>query len=73
MRTEALVWTGGNSGVIKLPGAIPTEGGVPHGAYGKIIGAIGVSGGTSQQDGTGARSGRRLPGEAPDSVGLRFK
>jgi glc operon protein GlcG len=48
---------GGNSGIIKLPGAIPTEGGVPLVADGKIIGAIGVSGGTSQQDSTVAAAG----------------
>lgn len=48
---------GGNTGLIKLPGAIPTEGGVPLVADGKIIGAIGVSGGTSPQDGTVATAG----------------
>jgi uncharacterized protein GlcG (DUF336 family) len=48
---------GGNSGILKLPGAIATEGGVPLLADGKVIGAIGVSGGTSQQDATIADAG----------------
>ena len=42
---------GGRTAVLKLPGAIPIEGGVPLMADGKIIGAIGVSGGSSAQDG----------------------
>jgi glc operon protein GlcG len=48
---------GGNTGILKLPGTIATEGGVPLVVDGKIIGAIGVSGGTSQQDGTVAAAG----------------
>jgi glc operon protein GlcG len=48
---------GGNTGILKLPGAIATEGGLPLVVDGKIIGAIGVSGGTSQQDGTVAAAG----------------
>jgi glc operon protein GlcG len=47
----------GNTGILKLPGAIATEGGVPLVVDGKIIGAIGVSGGTSAQDGTVAQAG----------------
>jgi glc operon protein GlcG len=43
--------------VLRLRGAIPVEGGVPIVADGKIIGAIGVSGGTSPQDGQCARAG----------------
>src|SRR5262245_17668958 len=42
---------GGRTAVLKLPGAIPVEGGVPLMADGKVVGAIGVSGGTSAQDG----------------------
>ena len=44
---------GGGAGlrILTLKGAIPIEGGVPIVADGKIIGAIGVSGGTSDQDG----------------------
>lgn len=42
---------GGRNGVLKLPGALPVEGGIPLMVDGKLIGAIGVSGGTSAQDG----------------------
>src|ERR1700687_4796668 len=40
---------GGRTALLRLPGAIPVEGGLPLIAGGKIIGAIGCSGGTSQQ------------------------
>jgi len=43
--------------VLKIQGAIPVEGGVPLVVDGKIVGAIGVSGGTSQQDGQCANAG----------------
>src|SRR5262249_21687700 len=42
---------------LALRGAAPLEGGVPIIADGKIIGAVGVSGGTSQQDGQVAKVG----------------
>jgi uncharacterized protein GlcG (DUF336 family) len=44
---------GGGAGlrILTLKGAIPIEGGVPIVVDGKIVGAIGVSGGTSDQDG----------------------
>jgi uncharacterized protein GlcG (DUF336 family) len=42
---------GGRTAILKLPGAMPVEGGLPITVDGKIIGAIGVSGGTSPQDG----------------------
>jgi glc operon protein GlcG len=42
---------GGRTAILKLPGAMPVEGGLPLMADGKVIGAIGVSGGTSAQDG----------------------
>ena len=48
---------GGRNAVLRLPGAIPVEGGVPIAVDGKIIGAIGVSGATSQQDGQVAKAG----------------
>lgn len=48
---------GGRNAIIKLPGAIPVEGGLPLTVDGKIIGSIGVSGGTSQQDGVVAKAG----------------
>src|SRR6266849_10386225 len=43
---------GGDQGqrILALHGATPLEGGVPIIADGKVIGAVGVSGGTSQQD-----------------------
>ena len=37
--------------VMTLRGAMPVEGGVPLLVDGKIVGALGVSGGTSEQDG----------------------
>ncbi len=45
---EALV--GGRMAILGFPDVIPVEGGVPLAVDGKIIGAIGVSGGTSPQD-----------------------
>ncbi|MBM3811302.1 MAG: heme-binding protein [Acidimicrobiia bacterium] len=42
---------GGRQAILSLPGAMPVEGGVPLIVDGKVIGAIGVSGVTSQQDG----------------------
>ena len=43
----------GTSGlrILGLVGAVPVEGGLPLVIGGKIVGAIGVSGGTGQQDG----------------------
>jgi glc operon protein GlcG len=43
--------------ILGLPGAVPVEGGIPLVAGGRIIGAIGVSGGTSSQDGQCAAAG----------------
>jgi uncharacterized protein GlcG (DUF336 family) len=50
---------GGGDGwrVLGLEGAVPVEGGVPIVIDGKIVGAIGVSGGTSAQDGQCAGAG----------------
>ena len=48
---------GGRTAILKLPGAMPVEGGLPLLVDGKIIGAIGCSGGTSQQDGVMAKAG----------------
>jgi glc operon protein GlcG len=47
----------GNSQFLKLPGALPIEGGLPILVDGKIVGAIGVSGATSAQDGQCAKAG----------------
>jgi uncharacterized protein GlcG (DUF336 family) len=53
---------GGGDGlrVLRLTGTIPNEGGVPIVADGKIIGAIGVSGGSVEQDGQAAKAGSSL-------------
>jgi glc operon protein GlcG len=48
---------GGRSVLLSLPGATPLEGGVPLVVDGEMIGAIGVSGVTSQQDGQIAQAG----------------
>jgi glc operon protein GlcG len=40
-----------------IRGAVPVEGGLPLVVGGRIVGAIGVSGGTSPQDGQVARAG----------------
>jgi glc operon protein GlcG len=48
---------GGRNAILALPGALPLEGGVPLSAGGQIIGAIGVSGVTAQQDGQIAKAG----------------
>jgi glc operon protein GlcG len=47
----------GNTLLLKVPGAMPVEGGIPLLVDGKIIGAIGASGGTSAQDGVCATAG----------------
>ncbi|HWE47341.1 MAG TPA: heme-binding protein [Caulobacteraceae bacterium] len=41
----------GRAGVVTFPNVVAAEGGIPIVADGKIVGAIGVSGGTSEQDG----------------------
>jgi glc operon protein GlcG len=46
--------------LLKVEGAVPLEGGIPLLLEGKIIGAIGVSGGTSAQDGQCARAGAEV-------------
>ena len=48
---------GGRVVVLKLANAIPVEGGLPLIADGEIVGAIGISGGTSPQDGQVAQAG----------------
>ena len=49
----------GGAGVrfLALQGAVPVEGGIPLVMGGKIVGAIGASGGTSEQDGQAAKAG----------------
>jgi glc operon protein GlcG len=48
---------GGRNAIIALDGALPLEGGLPLAVGGQIVGAIGVSGVTSQQDGQIAKAG----------------
>jgi len=43
--------------LLALEGAVPVEGGIPLVSGGKIVGAIGASGGTSEQDGMVAQAG----------------
>ncbi len=43
--------------ILGLKGAVPVEGGIPLIVDGKIIGAIGASGGSSDQDGKTAQAG----------------
>lgn len=43
--------------MLGLKGAVPVEGGIPLVEGGRIVGAIGASGGTSDQDGACAQAG----------------
>jgi uncharacterized protein GlcG (DUF336 family) len=54
---DALAAGGDGLRILRIQGAVPVEGGVPLVADGKIVGAIGVSGGTSAQDGQCAKAG----------------
>ncbi len=60
---DALV--GGRQAILSLPGVLPIEGGIPLLIDGKIVGAIGVSGGTSPQDAQCAQAGADTLGKAP--------
>jgi glc operon protein GlcG len=48
---------GGRTVVMKLAGSTPIEGGLPIMIDGQLIGGIGISGGTSPQDGQVAAAG----------------
>jgi glc operon protein GlcG len=54
---DALAAGGVGLRILALDGAVPVEGGIPLIVGGKIVGAIGASGGTSEQDGVVARAG----------------
>lgn len=54
---DALVATPDGIRLLALTGAVPVDGGVPIVVGGRIIGAIGASGGTSAQDGQVAAAG----------------
>jgi uncharacterized protein GlcG (DUF336 family) len=43
--------------VLQLPGAVPLEGGIPLVVEGRIVGAVGVSGDSSDHDGLCAQAG----------------
>lgn len=43
--------------VLRIKGAVPVEGGVPILRDGQVVGAVGLSGGTSPQDGQCAKAG----------------
>jgi uncharacterized protein GlcG (DUF336 family) len=54
---DALAAGGEGLRILRIQGAVPVEGGIPLVMDGKIVGAIGVSGGTSAQDGQCAKVG----------------
>jgi glc operon protein GlcG len=54
---ETLAAGGDGLRVLAIRGAVPVEGGLPLIVEGAIAGGIGVSGGTSQQDGQCAKAG----------------
>jgi glc operon protein GlcG len=56
---------GGRQVILALPGATPIEGGIPLIIDGKIVGAIGVSGATSPQDGQCAQAAADTLGKQP--------
>jgi glc operon protein GlcG len=57
---DALAAGGDGLRILGLPGALPVEGGIPLIVDGKIIGAIGVSGGMSSQDAQCAQAGANI-------------
>ena len=54
---DALAAGGDGLRVLALEGAVPVDGGIPLVVGGRIVGAIGLSGGTSAQDGQCAQAG----------------
>src|SRR3954466_7294228 len=54
---DSLTQGGAGMRVLGLEGAVPVEGGIPLIADGKIVGAIGVSGDSSEHDGQCAQAG----------------
>lgn len=54
---------GGRQAILKLPGAIPVEGGLPVQVDGRVIGAIGVSGVQSFEDAQIAAAGLKAIGQ----------
>jgi uncharacterized protein GlcG (DUF336 family) len=54
---DAVAAGGDGLRVLRLSGTIPNEGGVPIVVEGRIIGAIGISGGSGEQDSQVAKAG----------------
>ena len=54
---DVLAAGGAGLRILTLSGVVAVEGGVPIVIGGKIVGAIGLSGGTAQQDGVAAKAG----------------
>jgi len=54
---DALAAGGTGLRILRIEGAVPVEGGIPIVSEGKIIGAIGVSGDTSEHDAQCAKAG----------------
>jgi glc operon protein GlcG len=54
---DALAAGGEGLRMLRLTGAIPVEGGIPLILDGKLVGAVGASGGSSDQDGHTAQAG----------------
>jgi glc operon protein GlcG len=57
---DALAAGGEGWRILSLEGAVAVEGGLPLIVGGKIVGAIGASGGSSQQDGVTAAAGAAM-------------
>lgn len=56
---------GGRTALLSVPGALMLEGGVPVTVAGQIVGAIGISGMTSAEDGIIAAAALAALGRAP--------
>lgn len=54
---DSLAAGGAGLRVLGLEGAVPVEGGLPILIDGKVVGAVGVSGGSAAQDGAAAKAG----------------
>ena len=56
-RRSQAIGCGARAWLLRLAGASPLEGGIPLMVDGKIVGAVGVSGATSEQDAQVAKAG----------------
>jgi glc operon protein GlcG len=54
---EDAINTGQNAAILSFPNVLPREGGIPFVVDGKVVGAIGVSGGKSSEDAQVASAG----------------